>query len=86
MIKMMIFVEGLLINSNNDFGWIGFNDLDNESIFSWLLSESSYTNWEVGEPTGALGCDGCYPSEDCAVHSIQSATVVGMIRCARSIL
>ena len=41
--------------------WLGLNDREKEGTWTWLDGESSYANWNPGEPNAATS------AEDCAV-------------------
>src|SRR5687767_13191340 len=46
--------------------WIGRNDMRIESPWSWVRSNSTYTNWQPGQPDNYLG------NEDCATDRFSS--------------
>ena len=50
--------------STDDYVWIGYNDIDNESNWVWADgSDNNFTLWESGEPN-----DGTIkPEDDCAL-------------------
>ena len=50
------------ISDGND-AWIGFNDIQDESLFQWSTGQQvKYTNWNLNAPRQAANTD-----EDCVV-------------------
>ncbi|XP_049293719.1 perlucin-like [Anopheles funestus] len=51
-----------------EFYWIGANDLGEQGVYRWALTERAvtYSNWTDGEPNNARGEDGLQPAERCA--------------------
>ena len=53
---------GLIFTDRND-AWIGFNDIQDESLFQWSRGQQvKYTNWNLNAPKQQANTD-----EDCVI-------------------
>ncbi len=61
--------NSFLYSLTDELLWIGFDDLSEEGVFSWVNGEPvTYVNWRSGEPNNEFG------GEDCALLNYYSSS------------